>query len=74
MSDICNSDDDNGVDDLACPDTRAKRRKIGGGGVRNSFADRLKAAMERGNTPGESILLSVMRDKDDCHVTTHYQS
>ena len=64
VTDVCNSDDDTGggdrVSDLASSDKRAKRRKIcggggGGGGARNSFADRLKAAMERGNTPGESL-------------------
>ena len=64
VTEVCNSDDDNGgggdrVSDLAPSDKRAKRRKIcgggGGGAVRNSFADRLREAMERGNTPGESI-------------------
>ena len=45
--------------ELASSDSRDKRRRIGGGGsgggVRSSFADRLKAAMERGNTPGERV-------------------
>ena len=61
ITDVCNSDDDTGggdrISDLASSDKRVKRRMIcgGSGGARNSFADRLKAAMERGNTPGESL-------------------